>query len=100
MIYKATKSFPSDEKFGLTNQLRRSAVSVPSNIAEGQSRNTTKDFKHFLFIARGSLAECHTQLIIAQELGYLPPEPFMKIENEMLQLQRMLNSLINKLPKN
>ena len=71
-IYDATRSFPRDELYGLTNQLRRAAVSVPSNIAEGQARFSSKEFHHFLSLARGSLVEIETHLMIAENLGYLP----------------------------
>ena len=70
-IYSITTTFPENEKFGLTNQLRRSSVSVPSNIAEGCSRSSNKDFSRFLEIAIGSLYEIETQLLIASDLGYL-----------------------------
>src|SRR5688572_23953419 len=70
-IYRVTKTFPRDEAFGLTSQIRRSAVSVPSNIAEGAGRNSTKELVQFLGIASGSLAEADTQLEIATRLGYL-----------------------------
>jgi four helix bundle protein len=73
-IYRATREFPRDELYGLTNQLRRAAVSVPSNIAEGQARFSRKEFRHFLSHARGSLVEIETQLTIAQNLGYLNPQ--------------------------
>jgi four helix bundle protein len=70
-VYLVTRSFPREELYGLTSQVRRSAVSVPSNIAEGQARFTPGEFRQFLGIARGSLAELETQLIIAENLGYL-----------------------------
>ena len=69
-IYKLTSVFPADEKFGLISQLRRAAVSIPSNIAEGQARRTTGDFIHFVSNAEGSVAEVETQLIIAAELSF------------------------------
>ncbi|MBI4092783.1 MAG: four helix bundle protein [Candidatus Kerfeldbacteria bacterium] len=69
-VYEITKRFPDDEKYGLVIQMRRSAVSIPSNIAEGHMRTTNKDFKQFLSIARGSCAELETQVVIAAELGY------------------------------
>ncbi len=71
-IYKATENFPRAELYGMTSQLRRAAVSVPSNIAEGQARFTTKEFRKFLSDARGSLAEIETQLTISQMLHFLP----------------------------
>ncbi len=70
-VYQVTHNFPASEKFGLINQIRRAAVSIPSNIAEGQGRNSTKEFKQFLAISLGSLAELETQLIIAKEIEYL-----------------------------
>ena len=73
-IYNETASFPSDEKFGLTNQLRRASVSIPSNIAEGFGRNTDKSFSYFLDIAKGSLNEIETQLIISKELDFVKDE--------------------------
>src|ERR1700686_2110288 len=73
-IYEVTQRFPSEERYGLTNQLRRASVSVPSNIAEGQARFSKKEFHHFLSLARGSLVEIETQLLIAENLRYLPAE--------------------------
>lgn len=70
-IYSVTYSFPEEEKFGLTNQLRRASVSIPSNIAEGSSRNSNKDFSRFLEIAIGSAYEIETQLLIANDLGFI-----------------------------
>ena len=70
-IYKLTKIFPNEEKFGLSNQMRRASVSIPSNIAEGSSRNTNKGFKQFIYIAKGSLCELETQIIISKELNYV-----------------------------
>src|ERR1700757_2166538 len=71
-VYEVTRSFPREELYGLTSQLRRAAVSVPSNIAEGQARFSRKEFHHFLSQARGSLVEIETQLMIARNLKYLP----------------------------
>lgn len=94
-VYSASKSFPDEEKFGLTSQMRRCAVSIPSNIAEGWGRGKNKYYRHFLTIARGSLLELETQTIISERLGYLksPKEILNLIEEE----GKMLNSLINKL---
>ncbi|QDU01936.1 hypothetical protein V6x_16190 [Gimesia chilikensis] len=94
-IYETTKTFPHDEKFGLVSQIRRSAVSVPSNIAEGQARNTTGEFIQFLGIARGSTAELTTQLLIAANLGYLnEPEETLNLVEEV---GRLLSGLIKSL---
>src|SRR5689334_7896665 len=74
LVYAATQSWPRDELYGLTSQVRRAAVSVPSNIAEGQGRLSTKEFIHHISIARGSLLEVETQLLLAQRLGYIQTE--------------------------
>jgi len=93
-IYRATRAFPRDELYGLTNQLRRAAVSVPSNIAEGQARYSPKEFRHFLSLSRGSLVEIETQLMIAQSLGYLSAKQSRKLLDEAAKLGRILNGLI------
>ena len=94
-IYELTLAFPNDEKFGLTSQLRRAAVSVPSNIAEGSGRGSDKDFCRFLFHARGSLTEIETQLLIAQQLGYCVINH--DIDELTQQVFAMLNKLIQRL---
>lgn len=96
-IYLATKIFPNDEKFGLCSQMRRAAVSIPSNIAEGQARKSTKEFIHFLSIAQGSLAELETQLIIANELCYVNVEIEDPGFGLIVEIRKMLNSLRRKL---
>src|SRR5579859_6880552 len=93
-VYRATRTFPKDELYGLTNQLRRAAVSVPSNIAEGQARFSRKEFHHFLSLSRGSLVEIETQLMIAQNLGYLLPSQNQPLLAEAAELGRILNGLI------
>jgi four helix bundle protein len=93
-IYRSTGEFPRDELYGLTNQLRRAAVSVPSNIAEGQARFSQKEFRHFLSHARGSLVEIETQLIIAQSLGYLQENDSRALLAKAGELGRILNGLI------
>ena len=93
-IYRVTQFFPRDELYGLTNQLRRAAVSVPSNIAEGQARFSRKEFHHFLSHARGSLVEIETQMTIAQNLGYLSPNQTQPLFNRASELGRVLNGLI------
>jgi four helix bundle protein len=94
-VYKATRGFPKEELYGLTSQLRRCAVSVPSNIAEGQGRLTRGEFRQFLGHAKGSLAELETQLIIAEKLGYLK-EP-RALVNQLAEVARLLNGLLNSL---
>ena len=93
-IYEATQRFPSEERYGLTNQLRRASVSVPSNIAEGQARFSQKEFHHFLSQARGSLVEIETQLLIARNLKYLPPVKADILLAAAEELGRILNGLI------
>jgi four helix bundle protein len=96
-IYRATQCFPKDEIYGLTNQLRRAAVSVPSNIAEGQGRGTPTEFDRFLRIANGSRQEVETQLIIANRLGYLDNESFELLLLTIDELGRIINGLRNSL---
>ncbi len=94
-VYKVTRPFPREELFGLTSQLRRAAVSVPSNIAEGQARLTKGEFRQFLGVARGSLAELDTQLVISQQLGYVvDPHP---IGEQLAEVGRILNGLLSSL---
>lgn len=92
-IYQLTSSFPDHEKFGLSSQLRRAAVSIPSNIAEGSGRGSDKDFCRFLYQARGSLTEVETQLIIAEQLKYC------SIENRLNELIQQVFAMLNKLIK-
>lgn len=96
-IYKVTKSFPSEELYSLTNQLRRCAVSIPSNIAEGYGRRSTLDYKRFLQIAVSSIFELQTQIEIASNLKYLSSELFGNLSNTAKEIELMLLSLINKL---
>ena len=93
-IYEISKNFPKEEIFGLTNQLRRAAVSVTSNIAEGFSRNTQKDKCQFYSIALGSRTECQNQLTIALDLGYLSKEKFDNIYDVITRLHKMINGLL------
>ncbi len=97
-IYLLTQRFPQTEIYGLANQIRRAAVSIPSNIAEGQSRQHTGEFRQFLHVALGSLAEVDTQLVIAKELSYLPPEDMTTAEQLTFELRKMIHTLIRKLP--
>mgnify|MGYP000069473328 FL=1 len=96
-IYDASSQFPKDEQYGLTNQMRRSAVSVPSNIAEGYGRNSTADYKRFLQIAVGSLYELQTQIEIAFRLKYLPEVSFENIISLCTEIDKMLHSIIQKI---
>ena len=92
-IYQITGKFPPSEIYGLTNQIRRAAVSIPSNIAEGQGRNSATEFRQFLGIALGSVAEIETQLIIAQEIGYLSNEKFDFLIISLDTIRKMIKSL-------
>jgi four helix bundle protein len=92
--YRATAGFPKDELFGLTSQLRRAAVSIPSNIAEGQGRLSEKEFRYFLGQARGSLMEVETQMQIAENLGYLKREETAALLQSCAEVGRILNGLL------
>ena len=98
-IYQLTKQFPSDERFGLISQLRRAAISVPSNIAEGAGRKSNKVFSQFLSISYGSLCELETQLIVSTNLGYIKEDEIHYYSEKIVELQKMIFSLINKLSK-
>ena len=98
-VYRETTSFPKNELFGLTSQLRRAAVSIPSNIAEGQGRLSEKEFRHFLGQARGSLMEVETQLQIAENLGYLGKEPKRILTEACAEVGRILNGLLASVSK-
>ena len=89
-VYVLTKGFPNEEIFGLTNQIRRSAVSIPSNISEGQGRSSKKDFERFLKIALGSAAELDTQMEIAFRQEYLKEDEFMKMNEQVQEIRKML----------
>ena len=97
-VYLLSDQFPNQELYGLTNQIRRAAVSVPSNIAEGQGRNNNKEFKRFLKIALGSLAEIDTQLEISQILGFISNEQMEQFQENITNLRRMIFGLIKNLP--
>ncbi|MCC6228504.1 MAG: four helix bundle protein [Phycisphaerales bacterium] len=94
LVYEVTKSFPSDERFGLTSQMRRGTVSVASNIAEGYGRGSTSDYLRFLPVARGALFEVDTQLIFAVRLGLVSQEKFDEIESKCKECGRILAGLI------
>ena len=92
-VYQVTHNFPASEKFGLINQIRRAAVSIPFNIAEGQGRNSTKEFKQFLAISLGSLAELETQLIIAKEIEYLTQNGLDALLSPLDRIRKMIKGL-------
>jgi len=95
-IYKLTRDFPKSELYGLTNQIRRSAISIPSNIAEGSGRKSKKEYLQFLHISLGSIAELDTQLIIASNLGYLSNKDIRK---DLLTIKKMLIGLIHSIER-
>ncbi|MFA5076629.1 MAG: four helix bundle protein [Patescibacteria group bacterium] len=96
-LYELTKSFPKEELFGLTTQLRRAAVSIPSNIAEGYGRRSNGDFRRFLLIARGSLFELETQLLIAKKLKITKEDTTAKVESLMIEVSKLLYCFIKKI---
>ena len=96
VVYKLTTSFPDEEKFGITTQMRRSAVSIPSNIAEGAGRNSKKEFKNFLGIANGSLNELFTQLELSNRLGFSEEDDLKNVLSLANEIQKMIYALIHK----
>jgi four helix bundle protein len=92
-VYEATKTFPSDERFGLVSQIRRAGVSIPANIAEGAARQSDKEFCQFLSIAQGSASELETELLIAKNLGYLSSADYERIYEEINVIARMMVGL-------
>ena len=95
LIYEITAKFPTSEIYGLTNQIRRAAISIPSNLAEGQGRNSAKEFTQFIAISLGSLGELETQLIIAQEIDYLTEKELTPLLERLDIIRKMLKSLAN-----
>jgi four helix bundle protein len=95
-IYRLTKKLPKEEMFVLSAQMRRSAISIPSNIAEGQDRSTKKEFHHYLSIARGSRAELETQLLICSKVGYFADNDILKATELLKEIGKMLSSLISR----
>ncbi len=93
-LYEVTKDFPKDEQFGLTSQIRRAAVSIPSNIVEGKARGSNKDFKRFLLIARGSLEELKYQILLSNDLNYINEDTYKDLLNITKEVGRLLNGLM------
>jgi four helix bundle protein len=99
-VYHSTKNFPSEEKYGLTSQLSRGSVSIASNIAEGEGRHSSAEFRHFLFIAHGSLRELEAQILISESLGFLKPDVSSKLMGMAAEVGRLINGLCRSLRKN
>ena len=94
LVYSFTESFPKTEIYGISNQIRRSAVSIPSNIAEGYARKSDKELIQFLYISLGSIAELDTQLLISKNLSYLLPTEYDNLNSTLVELSKMTTSLI------
>jgi four helix bundle protein len=97
VIYKLSSQYPANEQYGLTSQIRRASISIPSNIAEGYERKFRKEYVHFLSIAKGSLGEVETQLLFSKDLGYLNIEQYRQVDIERQELAKVLNGLIKSL---
>ena len=98
-VYDLTRHFPEEEKYGLVSQMRRAAVSIPCNIAEGAARQGKKEFRNFLSVAQGSLSELDTQLEVSLMLGYLRRREIDELWNQLMRVDKMLTSLIRSLSK-
>lgn len=96
-VYRLVGKFPPYERYGLSDQLRRSVVSIPSNIAEGQARQHPGEFRQFLFMALGSAAEVETQVIIAHDLNYISAAELNEVENRIVEIQKMAHAIIRNL---
>jgi len=96
-IYRVTAKFPKEEKYGLTSQIRRSVVSIPSNIAEGYGRKTTKDYIRMLYISYGSVCELETQILLAGDLDLIEKGELSKLNKDIAEIERMLKALIKSL---
>ncbi len=96
-VYKVTKGFPKEELYGLTSQIRRASMSIPTNIAEGCGRNTDAEFARFLQIAMGSASETEYQLLLAHDLEFLTSEQYQKLNTDVTEVKRMLTSFIQTL---
>ncbi|HTQ37994.1 MAG TPA: four helix bundle protein [Pirellulales bacterium] len=98
MVYQATAHFPADERFGLTQQMRRAVVSIPSNIAEGHARRSTQEYRRFLSIANGSRAEIGTQVLLSARLKYFDDAQRANLIEQIEEVGRLINGLLNSLP--
>lgn len=96
-IYRVTNAFPNQERFGLISQMQRSAVSIPSNIAEGSAKSSNKDFARFLEMSIGSSYELETELTIASKLNYMELDVFVSLQNKIVEIQKMIIGFKNKL---
>jgi four helix bundle protein len=96
-VYRSTRVFPAEERFGLTREVRRSATSVPSNIAEGSGRGGDREYARFLSYAAGSASEADYQLLLARDLGYLDEQTHAQLDGQAQEVKRMLNSFIQRL---
>ena len=96
-VYRQTNTFPSEERFGITSQIRRASVSIPSNIAEGYGRKGTKEYIQALYIAYGSVCELETQLLLSRDLGYIKAENAATLHDDIGDVERMLKGLITSL---
>ena len=96
-IYKITSAYPGTERYGIIDQIRRASYSIPANIVEGQSRNTTKEYLYFLHNARGSVEEVRYFILLSKDLGYINDAIYQKIESEYETISKMLNGLIKSL---
>lgn len=96
-VYKMTKRFPKDELYGLTSQIRRSAISISANIAEGYERQYRKEYIQFLMISKGSLGEVETYLMFAKDLGYIEENEYIKLEGQRQEVGKLLRGLIKSL---
>lgn len=96
-VYRISSAFPSEESYGLTSQLRRASSSIGLNIVEGKNRNTTKEFRHFLYMARGSNEELHYLLLLTKDLGYLDENSYLEATMKCEEVGKMLNGLIKSL---
>jgi four helix bundle protein len=98
-VYKTTTNFPKEEIYGITNQIRRAAISVPSNVAEGAARSSKKEFCHFLYVSLGSTSELETQFIIAENLKFLKKEDSVNLQDQLTEIRKTILGLISYLKK-